>query len=72
LQVPHHGSSTTDLGWLEETVGSVAVISVGDNRFGHPTPEVLDALATAGASIRTTLNDGDVLVPLCPCRALPP
>ncbi|MBA2337534.1 MAG: ComEC/Rec2 family competence protein [Acidimicrobiia bacterium] len=72
LQVPHHGSSTTDLVWLKETVGSVAVISVGDNRFGHPTPEVLDALATADASIRTTLNDGDVLVPLCPCRTSPP
>lgn len=67
LQVPHHGSSTTDLGWLAATVGPVAVISVGDNTFGHPTAEVLETLARAGATVMTTIDQGDIVVPLCPC-----
>lgn len=69
LQVPHHGSSTTDLRWLEETVGSVAVISVGPNSFGHPTAAVLEVLSATGAQVAVTQRDGDVTVPLCdPCQ----
>jgi competence protein ComEC len=71
LQVPHHGSATTDLDWLGETVGAVAVISVGENTYGHPTPGVLDVLAAAGSTVHTTLGEGDVVVPLCPCPAPP-
>ena len=71
LQVPHHGSATTDLNWLAETVGSVAVISVGENTYGHPTPGVLDVLASAGSTVLTTLGEGDVIVPLCPCPSPP-
>ncbi len=71
LQVPHHGSATTDLDWLAETVGSVAVISVGENTYGHPTPGVLDVLASAGSTVLTTLGEGDVVVPLCPCPSPP-
>lgn len=68
LQVPHHGSSTTDLRWLEKTVGSVAVISVGPNTFGHPTATVLETLLATGARVAITERDGDVTIPLCrPC-----
>jgi competence protein ComEC len=67
LQVPHHGSATTDLDWLGETVGAVAVISVGENSYGHPTAGVLEVLAAAGSTVHTTLGEGDVVVPLCPC-----
>ncbi len=68
LHVPHHGSATTDLRWLEATVGEVAVISVGPNTFGHPTQVVLDTLAEAGTRVYTTQLDGDVTIPLCsPC-----
>jgi len=43
------------------------VISVGDNTFGHPTAEVLETLARAGATVMTTIDQGDIVVPLCPC-----
>lgn len=66
LHVPHHGSATTDLDWLASTVGSVAVISVGPNRFGHPSPAVLATLAHTNADVYVTQVDGDVVVPLDP------
>ncbi len=69
LQVPHHGSNTTDLAWLRRTVGEVAVISVGPNTFGHPTAEVLAALHASGVAVYQTRHDGDVTMPLCrPCE----
>jgi competence protein ComEC len=66
LQVPHHGSATTDLEWLAETVGDVAVISVGANTYGHPSPLVLDVLRSRAAQVLSTQADGDVVIPLGP------
>jgi len=63
LLVPHHGSRTSDLGWLARTAGDVAVVSVGPNEYGHPAPEVLAVLAAAGATIHVTWNEGDVAIP---------
>lgn len=68
LQVPHHGSATTDIDWLVATVGELAVVSVGPNTYGHPDPEVMAALDAGGTAIHTTQGDGDVTVRLCrPC-----
>lgn len=64
LLVPHHGSATTDLRWLEATVGDVAVISVGANTFGHPAPEVVDLLHRLGVEVAITHEEGDVVIPL--------
>jgi competence protein ComEC len=66
LLVPHHGAGTTDLEWLTATVSDLAVISVGENAYGHPTPEVVATLEATGAEIRMTSADGDVVVPLAP------
>ena len=46
LKVAHHGSdtSTTDE-FLNVLMPQIAVISVGQNDFGHPTQEVLDRLS---------------------------
>ncbi len=64
LLVPHHGSMTSDLRWLAETVGPLAVVSVGaGNPYGHPRREVLDTLAAAGAEVRMTMDEGDIIVP---------
>jgi len=49
LKVPHHGSKTTDPAFFAAVRPVVAVISVGaKNRFGHPSPETLEALESVG------------------------
>ncbi len=64
LLIPHHGSSTTDRGWLARTVGALAVISVGPNTYGHPAPEILVVLAEIGTEVRVTRDVGDVSIDL--------
>jgi len=64
LLVPHHGSSSTDRSWLAATVGAVAVISVGPNTYGHPTPEILNALNETETDVRITMDEGDVSLEL--------
>jgi competence protein ComEC len=69
LLVPHHGSATTDLRWLAATVagspdGKIAVVSVGENTYGHPSPEVLAVLEAANAFVVLTTEEGDVAVTL--------
>ncbi|MBX2998944.1 MAG: ComEC/Rec2 family competence protein [Caldilineaceae bacterium] len=46
LKVGHHGSNgSTDPGFVATVNPSIAVIQVGENRYGHPTQNVLDTLA---------------------------
>lgn len=46
LKVGHHGShSGTGPGFVRAVDPAVAVIQVGENRYGHPHQEVLDTLA---------------------------
>ena len=57
LKVGHHGGSTsTTEEFLEVSQPSIAVISVGQNPYGHPSPSVVKRLETAGAKVYTTLN----------------
>jgi competence protein ComEC len=62
LKVPHHGSATTDLRWLEASAAEVAVISVGPNDFGHPSDDVVGVLRDGGVVVCRTDRDGDVVV----------
>jgi competence protein ComEC len=64
LKVPHHGGGTSDREWLSNTGASLAVISVGANRFGHPVDWVLEALAGSGARIERTDQSGSIVVNL--------
>lgn len=64
LKVPHQGGGTSDLGWLASTSPRVAVISVGPNDFGHPSPDVVAALEQAGAVVLRTDRDGTIEVEL--------
>lgn len=64
MVVPHHGSATTDLAWLASVLPSQAVLSYGENRFGHPHPDVVAILEAAGAHVHHTHRDGDVIIPL--------
>ena len=63
LKVNHHGSntSTTPL-FLSRFRPEVAVIPVGENSYGHPTPQTLRRLQTVGAQVFRTDEDGDVVV----------
>ena len=64
LVVGHHGSKySTSEELLEAVRPEMAVISVsGDNHYGHPTPEVLQRLAGAGAQVYRTDRDGTVTI----------
>lgn len=63
LKVPHHGSRYQDLDWLISLSAETALVSVGeDNDYGHPAPDVLEALRETGAEVARTDQDGLVLV----------
>ncbi len=64
LKVPHHGASTSDPSWLTASGATEAVISVGENSFGHPRPEIISVLEEAGMTVRRTDLEGDVVIPL--------
>lgn len=63
LKVAHHGSkySTSDE-FLESAKPQIAVISVGKNYYGHPTPEVLQRLENFGIDIFRTDVAGDIKI----------
>lgn len=63
LKVGHHGSntSTTPL-FLNRFQPEIAVIAVGENSYGHPTPQTMRRLKTVGAETFRTDEDGDVIV----------
>ena len=63
LKVSHHGSdSGTSDEILEVLKPKVAVISVGkNNRFGHPTEEILKKLEDKKIKIKRTDIDGEIL-----------
>jgi len=64
LKVGHHGSRTSSSPTFLAAVGArEAVVSAGcRNRFGHPHPVALAALAAAGARVWRTDRDGAVVV----------
>lgn len=64
LKLPHHGSNDPGLpALLARLRPRTALIGVGaQNRFGHPTPATLGALAAAGVKVGRTDTDGDVVV----------
>lgn len=64
LKVAHHGSRDAGLpGLLARSRPRLAAISVGrGNRYGHPTPETLAALAAAGVPVARTDRQGTVTI----------
>lgn len=64
MKVPHQGAATSDPDWLGASAGDTAVISVGPNSFGHPSPEVIETLEAAGANVLRTDTEGDIVIPL--------
>ncbi len=63
LKVAHHGSKySTSEEFLKESRPELAVISVGKNRFDHPTEEVIDKLRELGIETLRTDEDGEIEV----------
>jgi competence protein ComEC len=62
LKVGHHGSRTSTSQIFADAVApEYAIISAGkDNRYGHPTKEVLDILNKVGAKILSTIDLGTI------------
>jgi competence protein ComEC len=64
LKVAHHGSKTSTSGdFIGRALPEYAVISVGkDNKYGHPTQEVLDILSRYDIMIFRTDEVGDIKI----------
>lgn len=62
LKAGHHGSKTsTSEEFLRAATPQAAIISAGRrNRYGHPTAEVLDRLASFSIRTHRTDQDGDI------------
>lgn len=63
VKVAHHGSADQDLQLYQDIHPAVALFSAGvDNDYGHPRAETLAALASAGAVVLRTDQEGRLLV----------
>lgn len=63
LKVAHHGAATaTTEEFIQQLRPELAVISVGKNNFGHPSPATLERLLAGGALVLRTDEDGQVRV----------
>ncbi|MGN1308013.1 MAG: DNA internalization-related competence protein ComEC/Rec2 [Faecousia sp.] len=63
LVAGHHGAKTsTSEALLLATAPDIVLISVGKNRYGHPTPEVLARIAAIGAAVYRTDRNGDITI----------
>jgi competence protein ComEC len=61
LKVGHHGSKySTAQKFVASVSPEVALISVGKNSYGHPTPQVLNILENAQATILRTDEKGTI------------
>ncbi len=63
LKVAHHGSETgSSEGWLKRLSPEVAVVSVGENKYGHPSDTVLNRIRDLGTRIMRTDKEGDIIL----------
>ncbi|MBN1660903.1 MAG: ComEC/Rec2 family competence protein, partial [Anaerolineae bacterium] len=61
LKVAHHGSGgSTSAPFLDAVAPAFAVISVGENTFGHPSPDVIERLNARGITALRTDELGTV------------
>ena len=69
-KVGHHGSrAALDAACARALSPSIALLSVGaNNRYGHPAPETIACLESAGAEVFRTDEQGDVSCKLEPDR----
>ena len=64
LVVPHHGSNTSSTqSFLSTVQPKIAVVSAGShNRYGHPSPEVVDRYKRLGIRLLNTAQHGEIII----------
>ena len=63
LVVGHHGSDTSTCRELIESIQpDLAIISVGYNNYGHPSPRVIERLEGYGIRVLRTDLEGNITV----------
>lgn len=61
--VGHHGSRyASDSIWLSVMDPAIAIVSFGDNSYGHPTSDALCRVQESGATVYATHRAGDVVL----------
>lgn len=67
LVVGHHGSAgSTSSEWLGTLQPRLAIISVGENSYGHPSPKMLDRLLAFHIPYLTTRQEGNIRFIMAP------
>ncbi len=63
VKVPHHGSKDSLVsGFYDRLDGGIAIVSVGSNAYGHPSPEAISMPGERGLSVFRTDRTGGVTV----------
>jgi competence protein ComEC len=62
LKVPHHGAATSVPEFFQAVDAQVAIVSVGENPYGHPVASTLEEIAATGAQVWRTDQHGTVTV----------
>jgi competence protein ComEC len=62
LKVPHHGAATSVAEFFDAVAAPVAVVSVGENSYGHPVPSTMDAIIDSGSTVWRTDQHGTITV----------
>ena len=61
VELPHHGSRDgLDPALLARLAPRIAAVSVGPNRYGHPTPQMMDLIRSDGIPCLRTDYYGDI------------
>lgn len=61
LKVPHHGSAKAcGRRFIQAVSPEISVISVGENRYGHPSDETIQRLVRAGSAVYRTDQCGAI------------
>lgn len=62
VKVSHHGSKDQSGSLYERLHATLGLVSVGENDYGHPTPDILGTLDRIGTTVRRTDRDGIIAV----------
>ena len=63
LKVAHHGSKySTSTEFIQAVNPIYAVISVGENPYGHPSPETIQRLLDANVTVYSTQVSGTIII----------